>query len=371
MGLLDAIRLNQATAPTRVQAAELSPDDIPTTPVSYGGVLYTGTSYVDRATAMSVPAIKRAADLVASTIAAAPFVEIVNGERREARPFLAQPDKARTRGIVISKTVRDLLLDGVSYWLITSRYAEDGRPASAKHVKASTISAKTDNNGDVTEVFIDGKPVPMSDLIGFEHINGGILRSGARAIRTAVALEESVLRFAKTPMPSLGVNNQGAKLTQEQIDDLMAYYETALAQKAVLYQGRDVSLETYGWNPEQLGLNGARSAQAVEIARLTGVPAWYLYADPGSSMTYSNNTQARLDLYSLALMPFCTTIEQRLSMEDVTAGTVGSARATRVEFDFSEFLRADPEMRARIYSSLVPLGVMTAEEARALEPLVP
>lgn len=370
MGLLNAFRLNEAI--NRVEAAEVMVDEFSTpSPVSVDGSLVVGVGSISRSSAMTVPAVKRAADLISSQLAAAPLVEIVNGERRPARPFLAQPDKSRTRGVIIAKTARDLLFDGVSFWYITSRYAEDNRPASAKHVKASTISTQTNGNGDVVSVTINGKPVVMEDLIGFEHVTGGILGSGARAIRTAVALEEAVNRFARTPMPTLAVNNNGAKLKTAQIDELLAWYESALKAKSILYNSRDISIEGVGWNPEQLGLNDARAAQAVEVARLTGVPAWYLYADPGSSMTYSNNTQARLDLYSLALMPFCTTIEQRLSMEDITPGTPGSTSSTRIEFDFSEFLRADPEMRARIYSQLVPLGIMTVDEAKALEPLVP
>ena len=49
-------------------------------------------------------------------------------------------------------------------------------------------------------------------------------------------------------------------------------------------------------------------------------------------MTYSNQTQARLDLHA-AMTPFATAIAERLSMDDVTG------EGNRVEYDFSEWLR--------------------------------
>ena len=41
-----------------------------------------------------------------------------------------------------------------------------------------------------------------------------------------------------------------------------------------------------------------------------------------------------------------------------------------VEFDLDDFLRGDPLTRADVYSKLIPLGVLTVEEAREEEDLV-
>jgi phage portal protein BeeE len=48
----------------------------------------------------------------------------------------------------------------------------------------------------------------------------------------------------------------------------------------------------------------ARQYLALEIARACNLPAWYLNADYGSSMTYSNVSQTRRDLIDLALSHF-------------------------------------------------------------------
>jgi phage portal protein BeeE len=65
------------------------------------------------------------------------------------------------------------------------------------------------------------------------------------------------------------------------------------------------------------------------------------------------------------LVPFTTAIAQRLSFDDVTGNGL------TVDFDYTPFLRVDPTMRADLYAKLIPLGVMTPEEARAFEQLTP
>lgn len=351
-----------------MSAMQVDPDDlVPSSVYGWGALAggVDGAGYVDRATALSVPAVKRARDLIASTVAQAELQEIApDGTLRSPRAILAQPDPARPTPNVIASTVADLCFEGVSYWYVTERYAESGRPLHAKHLPFDTVNVTTDTYGDVTEIYVQGQQVDPANVIGFEGLSGGWLRSGARTIRTAAKLEQAVRVFADKPLPLLALKNLGPKLTEEQIDELLAYWD-ATDDRSVKYAGRDLDMQPVGWSPEQLGLNNARAHQAQELARLTGVPAWYLSADSGGSMTYTTITQTRLDLYALALAPYAKAIEARLSMPDVTG------RGTKVRFDFGDFLRADPEMRARLYSALVPLGVMTVDEARAMEDLVP
>lgn len=346
---------------------QVDPDDlVPSSMYGWGALAgaVDGSGYVDRATALSVPAVKRARDLIASTIATAELREIApDGTDRAPRAILAQPDRSRPTANVIASTVADLCFEGVSYWYVTERYADSGKPLHAKHIPFDQVAVQVDAYGDVTEAYIGGNRVDLANLIGFEGLSGGWLRAGARTIRTAAKLEQAVRVFADKPLPLLALKNLGPKLTDEQIDELLAYWD-ATDDRSVKYAGRDVEMQPVGWSPEQLGLNAARAHQAQELARLTGVPAWYLSADSGGSMTYTTTTQTRLDLYALALAPYAVAIEKRLSMDDVTG------RGTRVRFDFSDFLRSDPEMRARLYSALVPLGVMTVAEARAMEDLV-
>jgi phage portal protein BeeE len=81
-------------------------------------------------------------------------------------------------------------------------------------------------------------------------------------------------------------------------------------------------------------------------------------------MTYSNVSDERRTLIDFSLRPIMTAIEQRLTMDDITL------RGYRVRFDLDDFLRGNALERADVYQKLIPLGVMTVDEARAMEDLV-
>lgn len=361
MGLFDNLR---QPVPNRVEAAELNVDTTPTAPVSSN---QDGTWYLDpaagsipRVTAVSVPEVKRARDLIANTIANASFYEIVNGERVSARPFLQKPDPQVIRSVTVAETVADLFFDAVSVWWITSRNAATGEPLEAMHIPHDQVELMTNTMGRITEVLVGGGRANLSDVIIFQHSSDGILVTGAREIMTSVRLQQAARQAVEYPLPLIGIRNEGPKLDKQQINKFMEYYETMLRLRAHMYLGKDVSLESMGWNPEQIGLNRAREIQATTMARLTGVPAWYLSADAGDSMTYSNNTQARQDLYSFTLMAYITTIEE----------TISAVLNSDVRMDLSSFLRTDPQARADLYKTLIESGVMTTQEAREMEDML-
>jgi HK97 family phage portal protein len=122
-------------------------------------------------------------------------------------------------------------------------------------------------------------------------------------------------------------------------------------------------MQSVGFNSAELQLVEARQHLVSEVARLTGIPEWYLGVN-SSGMTYSNVTSERRALIDFSLKPLLTVIEERLSMPDVLP------RGQKARFDLDDFLRGNPLERAEIYSKLVPLGVMTVDEVRRDEDLV-
>src|SRR6185312_12844789 len=92
--------------------------------------------------------------------------------------------------------------------------------------------------------------------------------------------------------------------------------------------------------PEQL-LIGARNQQAVDVARLAGIPAASIDAAiPGASLTYANLVDRLRDLINLGLQPYAQAITGRLSMSDVVP------RRVRVRFDYSELYPEVPTTSA-------------------------
>jgi phage portal protein BeeE len=112
--------------------------------------------------------------------------------------------------------------------------------------------------------------------------------------------------------------------------------------------------------------NEAKQDYATQIARLCNVDAFYLSADANNSMTYSNLLDSRKQFVSLSLQPFITAIEDRLSMNDVTAN------GNEVRFDLdASFLRANPMDELLVIEKLLSLGLIDQNQAMEMTDLTP
>ena len=326
---------------------------------------------VTRREAMTVPAIARARNLIANTIAGLPFRYYVDnettGESTEIRrlPWMKQLEPGTPRSTTLAYLVDSMLFFGRGYLRVREVYEEDGRPRSFEWVDPAYVTFDVNQEtGRITRYYLNLNPVPMSgvgSLLVFPGPDEGILVRGGTTIRTCVELENAARHFAESPTPAVTLKNEGMDLPSEQVESLLARWRDARRSTAVGYLSSALSIETHGFSPADMTLVDARRFQVEEAARLTGIPAWYLGADTGSSMTYSNLNSSRRDLIDFSLAPFETAIEQRLSMDDVTP------RGHHVAFSFTDFLRSTPIERAQLYDSLVRNGILTPEEARDME----
>jgi hypothetical protein len=112
--------------------------------------------------------------------------------------------------------------------------------------------------------------------------------------------------------------------------------------------------------------NEASQYLATQVARLMNVPAYYISADMNNSMTYQNILDGRKEFVAYSLQPFISAIENRLSMDDITAhGNV-------VRFALDEtFLRADTAARLDAIEKMLNLGLIDLQTAQSMEQLSP
>jgi phage portal protein BeeE len=112
--------------------------------------------------------------------------------------------------------------------------------------------------------------------------------------------------------------------------------------------------------------NEAQQYLATQIARAMNVPAYYISADMNNSMTYQNIIDGRKEFVAYSLQPYICAIEDRLSMDDITA------RGHTVRFAIEEsFLRADTIKRLEALEKMLSLGLITVEEAKEMENMTP
>ena len=329
---------------------------------------FYGGNVVTRQQAMQVPAVARARNIICATIGSLPL-EVYresNNSRVATPPFIRQPDPRMTGQSVYTFLAEDILFSGMGYLRILELGA-DGRPLSAEWISVSRVERTLDNAGiNVVGYTVDGNKVPVSglgSLIPFTGYDEGLLNRAGTTILTAFALEKAVKRFADEPTPNV-VLKSNLPMPAERVTALLNSWKEARNTRGTAFVNDTIDFQSIGFSPEQLTLNQARQYMASEIARACNIPEYYVGGNAGGSMTYSNVTAERRSLIDLSLRPLMTAITQRLSDNDITP------RGSLVRFDLEEFYSPSALERSQIYSALIPLGVMTVEEAREREDLV-
>jgi HK97 family phage portal protein len=371
MGIRDTLRL--------VKNAELLPayQDVyaQLNPNVYGsqfGVasLNVPFTYVTRDEAMTVPAVARARNIVAGTLASLPL-ELYNSRDEElAKPrWMRQPDPHSAYGTMMAWTIDDLIFNGSAYWQIIEVFKEDGRPSAFRYINYNRVTPKYGNDMHMVEGYlVDGANVPnngLGSLITFQALDEGVLKRGAPTIKTAIALEQAAKRSAEEPVPNGVLKNTGMDLPEDQVMNLLARFKAARNTRATAYMTSNLEYQPMQFDNTQLQLVESRKAMQTMIAQMMNVPAYLLDAETGGSLTYNNAEGQKRYLVDFSLRNIITVLENRLSMDDITI------MGQHVRFDLDDFLRGNPTERAAFYRDVVPLGVLTVDEAREMEDLSP
>jgi len=329
-------------------------------------------AYVGRTEAMGVPALARCRNLLAGTIGTIPLelYKKSTGEELGKPLWLEQPSYSQPRSVTIAYTVDSLLFYGQAFWQVVEVYQEDGRPSRFEWIANSRVTATLDrDNVYVKSYAIDGTTVPMDglgSLITFQALGDGILNTGVSTIRAAIDVQRAAAIAAGTPMPTGYLKNTGADLPPAEVQGLLAAFKNARLNRSTAYLTSTLNYETVGFSPKDMMYNEAIQNLATEIARLCNVPPYYVSADQNTTMTYANVTDERKQFLTLSLQPFISAIEDRLSMDDITA------RGNIVRFDIDKnYLRTDPLVELSIIREMLDLQLITQEQAMAMTDLTP
>ena len=373
MGLLSALRLVDAVIPESVPSiqAEYAP------PAMNGVSAFSYLNpavYVTREEALAVPSVSRCHSLITGVIGSIELnlYKKSTGAELESPMWLDQPDYRQPRSVTIAATVSDLFLHGVAYWEITQTFADSGRPSGFAWVSFDRVSQKLNSNNTLVVGYsIDGNGLRpqngLGSIVTFQALDSmGILGRGGRTIKAALDLEKASAVAASTPMPSGYIQNSGADLPEEQITGLLGAWKLARQQRSTAYLSSTLRFEPTNFSPKDMLYNEAKQMFATEIARLCNVSAYLLSADLNNSMTYSNVLDERRQFTDMTLMPFIMAVQERLSMDDLTA------HGNEVRFNVSEtFLRSDAMTRLAVIEKMLALNLITLDQAKEMEDLSP
>ena len=378
MGIRDifATRSVQTVQPTA--GADVAAALGPVTSLDSLTPFFGGVNTATREEAMSVPTVARGRNIICSSIASIGLevidrstgMEIEDGTPRVIRT----PDPRVPGSATYVWTCEDLLFYGYAYWQITELFSDTYRVRSVQRISPARVTIQTNSMATEIEYYmVDGSPVPNSGIGSLVVFNGndeGLLNRAGKTIRTGAELERAAAMYAREPVPSMVLKSNGTALPADRITKLLDSWGSARRNRSTAFLNADVTMEAVGFDPEKLQLNQARSYVSTELARALGIPAYYVDAETGSSMTYSNATNQRQTLLDFSLIPLMTSISERLSMPDFVP------QSQRVEYDLSDYLRGSDLERANIYKTLNSIvdangnPAITVEEIRQAEEMI-
>ena len=369
MGILDVFTGGKKAAPeinTFDVAASLAPVNTTNQLFNFFGAGITAT----RAEAMSIPTIARARGIITSSVSA---IELVVRDKNtelevDAPRVINQPDPRIPGSAFYSWLAEDLLFYGYGYARVTDLYQDTFRVRSMERISPERVTVETNSLGTEIEYYrVDNYAVPLQgvgSLVVYYGNDEGLLRRAGRTLRAGAELERAAAMYAAEPVPTMVLKSNGTSLPADRIAKLLESWGSARRNRGTAFLNADVTLETLGFDPEKLQLNQARSYVSVELARAIGIPAYYVDAESGSSMTYSNASTARQSLVDFSLLPMMKSIESRLSMSDFVPVS------QEVKFNLDEYLRGSALERAQIYDIYNRLGVLSADEIRRMEDMI-
>jgi HK97 family phage portal protein len=369
MGIRDLFASKvEAVAPSQNSDIEAS-----VSPVFALDSIYTfngGATQATREEAMSVPTIARARGIICSSIASIGLQVRDNSTGLEVPMprVIRDPDPRVPGSATYVWLAEDLLFYGFGYLQITELFADTMRVRSAQRIVPTRVGVFLNQNGtEVMYYTIDGKQIPDSgvgSLVVFYGNDEGLLNRAGRTIRTGAELERAAANYAREPVPSMVLKSNGTALPADRIAKLLESWGVARRNRSTAFLNADVELQTVGFDPEKLQLAAARSYIATECARAIGIPAFYVDAETGSSMTYSNANVTRKTLLDFSLIPLMTSISTRLSMPDFVPSS------QTVNFRLEDYLRGSEAERVGIYKTLFEIGAISVEEIRQAEEMI-
>jgi phage portal protein BeeE len=206
----------------------------------------------------------------------------------------------------------------------------------------------------------------IGSLVTFQSLLPGVLETGARTIQSAIDVQKSAAVALSTPMSTGFIKNSGADLPEAQVSGILAAWKAARASRSTAYLTSTLDYQTVGFSPKEMVYAESSQYLATEISRLMNCPSYLISADMNNSMTYQNILDGRKEFVAYSLQPFISAIENRLSMDDITAhGNV-------VRFALDEtFLRADTAARLDAIEKMLNLGLIDLQTAQSMEQLSP
>lgn len=323
--------------------------------------------------------------IISEAVASLPRSLVVDGATVGRPVWLDHPTEFDTWGEFASQMMLSLLQDGNAYVLVDWGQAS-GRvsqltvlaPGACSRVSRESVRVSGPAGVELVPVFRAGDVGPGS---GAEvlHVRGMTSPGALSGISPIVACAQSLgvslgaqkygsdfFEGDATPTGTLEVpaevklSEAGREATRQAWEDM---HGAGRRRVAVLTEGmRYRQLQV---SPDQAQFIENRKFTIAEVARIYGVPPHLLMDNSGTSGWGTAMAEMNMAFVQNTLRPHLVRLEGALSA--VARRESGAPAGVAVDLDESALLRGDAASRFDILRKNVQSGLMTADEARALE----
>lgn len=321
-------------------------------------------------TALSIGAVYRCVQILANSASQLPL-EVYRGADQVDNRLAYQPDNRITAHQFWEQTVISLAMTGNAYWWRTNN--TDGEVQNLTVLRPGQVNVRIqDTRGwpvGKPIYSVGGKDVNQNQIVHLSIFNKpgdfmgqGPLQAASHDIETAYLVRkygDSILANGSVPT---GVLSTDQFLNGEQANAYREAWNLAQSDRGLAVLGNGMSYQAVSLSPKDIQFLESQQFSIAQIARLFGIPAvWLNLGIDGSSLTYSNVEDLARHYLQTTLSPYLNTIEQNFSLL--------LPRKNEARFKLDALLRANLMARVDSYDKLIPLGVMSAEEARLSEGL--
>lgn len=364
----------------RVFNATVESPDVPLTGSALveliGGRAAASGKTVNERTSLGMPAVWRAVNLIAGTVASLPLhaYKSADGGRTmqttgNAARLLDNPHPDMTPFELWETVLAHMLLWGNAYlWLGRNQLGQlvELWPIHPSRVQVGRTSAmgrkvyKVDNG----EQEHDDRTILHLPAFGYDGVCGvSPIRIAREGIGLALAAEEYGAKLFGSGSLATGVLQTEQRLTPAQADQLQTRWKakrTGLAsahETIVLDRGAQFHQLTIP--PGDAQFIESRRFQISEVARIFGVPPHMLMDTEKSTSWGSGIEQQGIGFVVYTLRPWLTRTEQRISR--ILEGEVYA------KFAVEGLLRGDSAQRAAFYTALYNMGALSTNDILRLE----
>ena len=324
--------------------------------------------------ATGVPAVYAAVSMIARAVSVLPW-ESMNrntGERVEPQPTIVRrPNPDTSIGDTREELLVSMLLWGEAFMYLDQPV--NGRPTVAIPIPNSAVRISWNKNQTRRRYWIGDDElilnkeiahIPLLRYPGWKHGLGPIQAARVSVSGSLEAEGMAADQFGTGGPPVDGVVTVPGKLTKPEADLHREQWQESAGGRGPAFLSGGMGFQTTNMSNVDLQFLESRNYGVLDIARLFNIPPTFLAAElQGSSITYSNQEQAYVNLMRQAYQPVADKLETAFEQ------WIPATQVLRT--DFRALLRGDIRTRFDTYEIGTRIGILTPNEIRKAENLEP